>query len=69
MNAASKNLVFSPLTDRGADIGLVMAWSQERENPVLKAFLDLVRGYGNWPRDESAAGTRLIEAAKHGNSH
>lgn len=49
-HAASKNLVFSPLTDPGADIGLVMAWSQERESPVLKAFLDLVRAYGDWPR-------------------
>jgi DNA-binding transcriptional LysR family regulator len=49
-HAASKNLVFSPLTDRGAEIGLVMAWSQERESPVLKAFLDLVRAYGNWPQ-------------------
>jgi DNA-binding transcriptional LysR family regulator len=32
-HAASKNLAFSPLTDRGAEIGLVMAWSQERESP------------------------------------
>ena len=49
-HAASKNLVFCPLTDRGAEIGLVMAWSQERESPVLNAFLDLVRAYENWPR-------------------
>jgi DNA-binding transcriptional LysR family regulator len=48
--AASKNLAFCPLTDRGAAIGLVMAWSRERETPVLKAFLDLVRAYGNWPK-------------------
>lgn len=49
-HSASKNLVFSPLTDRGAEIEMVMAWSQERESPVVKAFLDLVRGYRNWPR-------------------
>jgi DNA-binding transcriptional LysR family regulator len=47
--AASKNLVFRPLTNRGAAIELVMAWSRERESPVLKAFLDLVRAYRNWP--------------------
>jgi hypothetical protein len=28
----------------------VMAWSRERESPTLKAFLDLVRAYGNWPQ-------------------
>jgi DNA-binding transcriptional LysR family regulator len=49
-HAASKNLVFAPLTDRGAEIGLVMAWSHERETPVLKAFLDLVRTWRGWPQ-------------------
>ncbi len=49
-HAASKDLTFRPLTDRGAAIELVMAWSPEREGPVLKAFLDLVRAYKNWPR-------------------
>lgn len=48
--SASKNLVFRPLSDRGAAIELVMAWSHERESAVLKAFLDLVRAYENWPR-------------------
>jgi DNA-binding transcriptional LysR family regulator len=48
--SASKNLMFCPLTNRGAAIALVMAWSKERENPVLKAFLDLVRAYENWPK-------------------
>jgi DNA-binding transcriptional LysR family regulator len=48
--AASKNLVFCPLTDRGAAIELVIAWLRERESPVLQAFLDLVRAYGSWPR-------------------
>lgn len=49
-HAASKNLIFCPLTDHGAAIELVMAWSKERENPVLQAFIDLVRAYEDWPR-------------------
>jgi len=40
-----RDLAFCPLTDRGASIGLVMAWAQRREGPVQKAFLDLVRDY------------------------
>jgi DNA-binding transcriptional LysR family regulator len=40
-----RDLAFCPLTDRGASIGLVMAWSSRREGPVQKAFLDLVRDY------------------------
>lgn len=48
-HGASKNLAFCPLTDRGAAIGLVIAWSPQREGPVLKAFLNLVRGYRSWP--------------------
>ena len=40
-----RDLVFCPLTNRGASIGLVMAWSPRRESPVQKAFLDLVREY------------------------
>lgn len=48
-HGASKNLAFCPLSDRGAAIGLVIAWSPQREGPVLKAFLNLVRGYRNWP--------------------
>jgi DNA-binding transcriptional LysR family regulator len=48
--AASKNLLFRPLTNRGAAFGLVMAWSGERESPVLKAFLGLVRAYRDWPQ-------------------
>ena len=51
--AASKNLVFRPLTNRGAEIGLVMAWSEERESPVLKAFLGLARAYRNWPQSKA----------------
>ena len=41
----SNDLVFRPLTNRGASIGLVIAWSPQREGPVQKAFLDLVRQY------------------------
>jgi DNA-binding transcriptional LysR family regulator len=40
-----RDLAFCPLTNRGASIGLVMAWSPQREGPVQKAFLDLVRDY------------------------
>jgi DNA-binding transcriptional LysR family regulator len=47
--AASKNLMFCPLSDRGAAIGLAVAWSTQRESPVLKTFLNLVRNYKNWP--------------------
>jgi DNA-binding transcriptional LysR family regulator len=48
-HGASKNLAFCPLTNPGAAIGLTMAWSPQREGPVLKAFLNLVREYRNWP--------------------
>jgi DNA-binding transcriptional LysR family regulator len=37
------DLRFCPLTNRGASIALVIAWSPERESPVQKAFVDLVR--------------------------
>jgi DNA-binding transcriptional LysR family regulator len=40
-----RDLAFCPLTNRGASIGLMMAWSPQREGPVQKAFLDLVRQY------------------------
>jgi DNA-binding transcriptional LysR family regulator len=48
-HGASKNLAFCPLTNRGAAIGLFVAWSPQREGAVLKAFLNLVRNYRNWP--------------------
>jgi DNA-binding transcriptional LysR family regulator len=48
-HGASKNLGFCPLTNDGAAIGLVMAWSPQREAPVLQAFLNLVREYPGWP--------------------
>jgi DNA-binding transcriptional LysR family regulator len=48
-HGASKNLVFRRLTNPGAEIGLVMAWSPHREGPVLRAFLNLVRNYRSWP--------------------
>ncbi|SRR5579883_1251324 len=48
-HGASKNLVFCPLTNRDAEIGLVIAWSPHREGPVLKEFLKLVRQYPEWP--------------------
>jgi len=41
----SKDLVFCPLTNRGASFGIVVAWSPHRESPVQKSFLDLVREY------------------------
>jgi hypothetical protein len=49
-----KELAFCPLTNRGAAIGLVMAWSPQREGPVLKTFLNLVRAYRNWPLAQSS---------------
>ena len=39
----NKELVFIPLSDRDATIDLVTAWSIERENPVVLAFLNLIR--------------------------
>lgn len=48
-HGASKNLAFCPLTNPGAEIGLVMAWSPQREGPVLNEFLKLVRDYPHWP--------------------
>ena len=50
-HGASKNLAFCPLTNRGATVGLFVAWSPEREGPVLKAFLNLVRDYRSWLRE------------------
>jgi DNA-binding transcriptional LysR family regulator len=49
-HGASKNVAYCPLTNRGASIGLLMAWSPEREGPVLQAFLKLVREYRSWPQ-------------------
>jgi DNA-binding transcriptional LysR family regulator len=57
-HGASKNLAFCPLTNRGAAIGLVIAWSPQREGPVLEAFLNLVREYGNWPRPANVSRSR-----------
>jgi len=54
-HGASKNLRFCPLTNPGAAIGLVMAWSPQREGPVLQAFLHQVREYKNWPLTQGAA--------------
>jgi DNA-binding transcriptional LysR family regulator len=48
-HGASKNLAFCRLTNPGAEIGLIMAWSPQREGPVLKSFLNLVREYRSWP--------------------
>jgi DNA-binding transcriptional LysR family regulator len=49
-HGASRNLKFCPLTNRGAAIGLVIAWSPQREGPVVKEFLNLVREFGRWPQ-------------------
>ena len=54
-HGAAKNLAFCPLTNRGAAIGLFLAWSPQREGPVLKAFLNLVRNYPSWPFPPKAA--------------
>ncbi len=40
-----RDLAFRPLIDREASIGMVMAWSPQREGQVQTAFLDLVRDY------------------------
>lgn len=40
-----RDLVFSPLTNRDAAIGLMVAWSQKEENAAKQAFLGLVREY------------------------
>jgi DNA-binding transcriptional LysR family regulator len=40
-----RDLVFCPLTNRGAAIGLIVAWSRHRDNAAKQAFLDLVREY------------------------
>jgi DNA-binding transcriptional LysR family regulator len=50
---ASENLALCPLTNPKAAIGLVMAWSPQRESPVLQAFLNLVRDYRSWPRTQA----------------
>ena len=54
-HGAGKNLAFCPLTNRGASIGLFLAWSPQREGPVLNAFLNLVRDYPKWPFPPKAA--------------
>jgi DNA-binding transcriptional LysR family regulator len=40
-----RDLAFCPLTNSGAAIGLMIAWSPQRENTAKLAFLDLVREY------------------------
>lgn len=40
-----RDLAFCPLTNRGASIGLMIAWSPQRESVVTRTFLDLVRSY------------------------
>jgi len=40
-----RDLVFSPLTNRGASIDLVMAWAPERDIPIRNEFLDLARAH------------------------
>ncbi|HLJ49907.1 MAG TPA: LysR substrate-binding domain-containing protein [Bryobacteraceae bacterium] len=55
-HGASRNLAFCRLTNPRATIGLVMAWSRQREGPVLHSFLSLVRGYKSWPRIDGGAG-------------
>jgi DNA-binding transcriptional LysR family regulator len=52
-HGVSRNLAFCPLTNRGASIGLIIAWSPAREDPVLSTFLNLVRGYRSWPMKQA----------------
>jgi DNA-binding transcriptional LysR family regulator len=40
-----RDLVFCPLTNRGASIDLVMAWAPERDMPIRSEFLDLARAH------------------------
>jgi DNA-binding transcriptional LysR family regulator len=40
-----RDLAFCPLTNRGASIDLVMAWSPERDLPIRNEFLDLARAH------------------------
>ena len=39
----SEALIFIPLTDDGASVDLVVAWSAHYDNPAVKSFLDLMR--------------------------
>jgi DNA-binding transcriptional LysR family regulator len=39
----SDAVVFVPLTDSGASVDLVVAWSVEHSNPAVDSFLDLIR--------------------------
>lgn len=36
-------VAFVPLTDSGASVDLVFAWSMEHSNPAVNSFLDLIR--------------------------
>ena len=40
-----RDLAFCPLTNRGASIDLVMAWSPEHDAPIRNEFLDLARSH------------------------
>ena len=39
----SDAVVFVPLTDGGASVDLVVAWSVQHSNPAVRSFLDLIR--------------------------
>ena len=39
----SEALIFIPLTDSGASVDLVVAWSADYDNPAVKSFLELLR--------------------------
>lgn len=39
----SDAVVFVPLTDSGAAVDLVVAWSVQHSNPAVRSFLDLIR--------------------------
>lgn len=40
-----RDVSFQPITNRGASIDLVIAWSPQREGPIQKAFLELARAH------------------------
>jgi hypothetical protein len=39
----SEAVVFIPLTDSGAAVDLVIAWSVQQSNPAVRSFLELMR--------------------------
>jgi DNA-binding transcriptional LysR family regulator len=51
---SSDELVLIPLADAAAFVDLVIAWSPQYENPVLRSFLELARKKRRKPATGSA---------------